>query len=154
MQTIQGTTKSKGLKIGLVASEFNDYIVKKLIAGAEEALKEFGCYEDAVILKVPGALEIPFGLQELAETAKYDALVGLGVVIRGQTSHYDHVADMSIRGSHEVGLKYNLPVLTGILTTENADQALARAGKKLENRGYTAVKGAIEMVDVIRQLHD
>ncbi len=142
-----------GLKIGIVAARFNEFIVSKLIGGAQDALVRHGVEDDNISLAwVPGAFEIPLVAQKMAESGKYDAVLGLGTVIRGSTSHYDLVCNEVAKGIAQVGLNSKVPVMFGIVTTDNIEQAIERAGTKAGNKGYDAATGAIEMVNLLRQL--
>ena len=142
-----------GLKIGIVAARFNEFIVSKLIGGAQDALVRHGVEDDNISLAwVPGAFEIPLVAQKMAESGKYDAVLGLGTVIRGSTSHYDLVCNEVAKGIAQVGLASKVPVMFGIVTTDNIEQAIERAGTKAGNKGYDVATGAIEMVNLLRQL--
>ncbi len=153
MRLLEGNVIGEGLKIGIVASRFNEFIVSKLIGGAEDALVRHGVDTDNVDLAwVPGAFEIPVIARKMAESGRYDAVLCLGAVIRGSTSHYDYVCAEVSKGVATVGLKTGVPTLFGILTTDNIEQAIERAGTKAGNKGYDAACSAIEMVNLMREL--
>lgn len=144
---------AEGLKIGIVAARFNEFIVSKLIGGAQDALVRHGVEDENISLAwVPGAFEIPLVAQKMAESGKYDAVIGLGTVIRGSTSHYDLVCNEVAKGIAQVGLQSKVPVMFGIVTTENIEQAIERAGTKAGNKGADVATGAIEMVNLLKQL--
>ena len=141
------------MKVGIVAARFNEFIVSKLISGAEDALLRHGADGDNITLAwVPGAFEIPFAAKQMAHSGKYDAVICLGTVIRGSTSHYDYVCNEVSKGVASIGLESGVPVLFGVLTTENIEQAIERAGTKAGNKGYDSAMAAIEMVDLQRKL--
>lgn len=142
-----------GLRIGLIASHFNEFITARLLAGAREALERAGVAAgDVTAVWVPGALELPQAAQRMAASGQYDALVTLGCVIRGETSHYDIVATESARGVADVARQTGVPVAFGVLTTENAEQAAERAGGSLGNRGGDAAEAAVKMANLFREL--
>ncbi len=141
------------MKFGIVAARFNEFIVSKLIGGAEDALLRHGAKEDDITLAwVPGAFEIPTAAKQMALSGKYDAVICLGAVIRGATSHYDYVCNEVSKGIAQVSLESGVPVMFGVVTTENIEQAVERAGTKAGNKGYDAAVSAIEMVDLIKKL--
>ena len=141
----------EGMKVGIVAARFNEIIVNKLLGGAVDGLVRHGVEEDNITAAwVPGAFEIPVVAKKMAESGKYDAVICLGCVIRGQTTHYDYVCNEVSKGVAQVGLASGVPTMFGIVTTENIDQAIARAGSKAGNKGYDCALGAIEMVNLIR----
>ena len=147
----EGKLNGKGLKIGIVAARFNEFIVSKLVSGAEDCLYRHDvAKEDVEIAWVPGAFEIPLVAQAMARTKKYDAIICLGCVIRGATSHYDYVCNEVSKGIAKVSLDENLPVMFGVVTTENIEQAIERAGTKAGNKGYDCAMGALEMVSLLR----
>ncbi|WP_319378191.1 6,7-dimethyl-8-ribityllumazine synthase [uncultured Methanocorpusculum sp.] len=153
MKVYEGNLVSKNIKIGIVATRFNEFIVAKLVGGALDALKRHDVHdEDIEIAWVPGAFEIPLIAEKMAESKKYDAVICLGAVIRGSTSHYDYVCNEVTKGIATVSLKSGIPVMFGVLTTDNLEQAIERAGSKVGNKGFDAAVGAIEMVNVIREL--
>lgn len=153
MRVLEGKVVGKEMKIGIVAARFNEFIVSKLIGGAEDALKRHDVdTENHVDLAwVPGAFEIPIVAQKMAESGKYDAVICLGAVIKGSTSHYDYVCAEVSKGVAAVGLKTGVPTIFGVLTTDNIEQAIERAGTKAGNKGYDAATSAIEMVNLMRE---
>lgn len=155
MKTLEGNVIGKGLKIGIVAARFNEFIVSKLISGALDALERHGVDEENVELAwVPGAFEIPVIAKKMAMTGRYDAVLCLGAVIRGSTSHYDYVCAEVSKGIAAVGLESGRPVLFGVLTTDNIEQAIERAGTKAGNKGYDVACSAIEMANLMKQIED
>lgn len=153
MKTLEGNVIGKDLKIGIVAARFNEFIVSKLIGGAEDALVRHGVDTDHIELAwVPGAFEIPMIARRMATSGKYDAVLCLGAVIKGSTSHYDYVCAEVSKGIAQVGLETGVPTLFGVLTTDNIEQAIERAGTKAGNKGYDAACSAIEMVNLIKTM--
>lgn len=153
MATITGNLVATGLKFGIVCGRFNDFINDKLLSGAVDALIRHGANEaDIDTAWVPGAFEIPLVAKKMAESGKYDAVICLGTVIRGSTTHYDYVCNEAAKGIGAVGLQTGVPVMFGVLTTENIEQAIERAGTKAGNKGAECALGAIEMVNVLKAL--
>ena len=153
MNTFEGKLVSKDIKIGIVAARFNEFIVSKLVGGAMDALIRHDVKEEDVdVAWVPGAFEIPLIASKMAKSGKYDAVVCLGAVIRGATSHYDYVCNEVSKGIANVSLDTGIPVLFGVVTTENIEQAIERAGSKAGNKGYDSALAAIEMVNLIREI--
>lgn len=153
MKVLEGNVVGTGMKIGMVASRFNEFIVSKLVGGAEDALVRHGVDTDDIELAwVPGAFEIPVIAQKMAESRKYDAVICLGAVIKGSTSHYDYVCAEVSKGIAQVSLASGIPVLFGVLTTDNIEQAIERAGTKAGNKGYDAACAAIEMVNLRKNI--
>lgn len=153
MKILEGNVVGSNMKIGIVASRFNEFIVSKLVGGAEDALVRHGVSTDNIELAwVPGAFEIPVIAQKMAETKKYDAIIALGTVIKGATDHYDYVCAEVSKGIANVSMKTEVPVLFGVLTTDNIEQAIERAGTKAGNKGYDVACSAIEMVNLIKNL--
>ena len=153
MKTFEGTLVSQGIKIGIVAARFNDFIVSRLIGGCEDTLLRHGVREEDISLAwVPGAFEIPLIASKMAKSGKFDAVIALGSVIRGSTSHYDYVCSEVSKGIANVFLNSDVPVLFGVLTTDSIEQAIERAGSKAGNKGSECAQGAIEMVNLIRAL--
>lgn len=154
MRVLEGNVVGNGMKIGIVAARFNEFIVSKLVGGAEDALKrhEVDTENDVELAWVPGAFEIPITAQKMAESGKYDAVICLGAVIKGSTSHYDYVCAEVSKGVAAVGLKTGVPTIFGILTTDNIEQAIERAGTKAGNKGYDAATSAIEMVNLMKKM--
>ncbi|GFI30621.1 MAG: 6,7-dimethyl-8-ribityllumazine synthase [Lachnospiraceae bacterium] len=153
MRVLEGNVVANGTKVGIVASRFNEFIVSKLIGGAQDALIRHGVSDDDITLAwVPGAFEIPLTAQKMAETGNYDAVICLGAVIKGATTHYDYVCAEVSKGVAAVGLKTEIPVIFGVVTTDNIEQAIERAGTKAGNKGYDAACTAIEMVNLIQNM--
>jgi len=147
----KGEPSGDGLRIGIALARFNQAVTDRLLAGALEALVKHGVAEDAIdVATVPGAFELPLCAQRMAGTGRYDALVCLGAVVRGETPHFDFVAGEAARGLSDVARAHDLPIGFGILTTETMEQALARAGGDRGNKGYEAAITALEMVQVLR----
>ena len=147
----EGKLNGSGLKIGIVAARFNEFIVSKLVSGAQDCLYRHNvAKEDIELAWVPGAFEIPLVAQAMARTKKYDAIICLGCVIRGATSHYDYVCNEVSKGIAKVSLDENMPVMFGVVTTENIEQAIERAGTKAGNKGADAAMTAIEMINLIK----
>ncbi len=141
------------MKVGIVVSRFNDFITSKLLSGAEDALLRHNVNPDDIhVAWVPGAFEIPLIASKMAKSGKYDAVIALGAVIRGSTTHYDYVCSEVSKGCANVSLNSDIPVMFGVLTTENIEQAIERAGSKAGNKGSECAVGAIEMVNLIREL--
>ena len=151
---IEGDLVAKeGMKVGIVMSRFNEIIVTKLLGGAIDGLTRHGVDEDNITgAWVPGAYELPLVAKQMAESGKYDAVIALGAVIRGSTTHYDYVCNEVSKGISHVALETGVPVMFGVLTTENIEQAIERAGSKVGNKGYDCAVGAIEMVNLKAQL--
>ena len=153
MKVLEGNVVGSNMKIGIVASRFNEFIVSKLVAGAEDALVRHGVETDNIELAwVPGAFEIPMIAQKMAESKKYDAIIALGAVIKGATDHYDYVCAEVSKGIANVSMKTEIPVLFGVLTTDNIEQAIERAGTKAGNKGYDVACSAIEMINLMKNL--
>ena len=153
MKKIEGMIVANGAKIGIVAARFNEFIVSKLVSGALDGLKRHDVKdEDIDIAWVPGAFEIPLIADKMAKSKKYDAVICLGTVIRGATSHYDYVCNEVSKGIASVSLESGIPVMFGVVTTENIEQAIERAGTKAGNKGYDCAMGALEMIDLMKQL--
>ncbi|ARP50538.1 MULTISPECIES: 6,7-dimethyl-8-ribityllumazine synthase [Caproicibacterium] len=153
MRTLEGKLVSEHIKVGIVASRFNELITNKLIGGALDGLKRHNVNDNDIDLAwVPGAFEIPLIASKMATSGRYEAVICLGAVIRGSTSHYDYVCSEMSKGIAQVSLSSGIPVMFGVLTTENLEQALERAGSKAGNKGFECASGAIEMVNLIREL--
>ena len=153
MRTFEGNVVAENnMRIGIVAARFNEFITSKLVAGAQDALRRHNVSEEDVdVAWVPGAFEIPLIASEMAKCGKYDAVICVGAVIRGDTTHYDYVCNEVSKGIAQVGLATGVPVLFGVITTENIEQAISRAGSKGGNKGYDCALSAIEMVNLMRQ---
>ena len=153
MTRYDGKLRGDGLRVAVVASRFNDLVTERLVAGARDGLVRHGVDTGSITEAwVPGALELPLAAQRLAASGEHDAVICIGVVIRGATDHYTHVASQCAAGLQRVQLDTGVPVAFGVLTTETLDQALERAGAKLGNKGFEAAITAIEMADLLRQL--
>ncbi len=152
---IEGRLQAQGLKIGILVSRFNSFIGERLVEGAVDALLRHGAVEaDLVVVRVPGAFELPPAAQKLAATGRYDALVCLGAVIRGATPHFDYVSAEVSKGIAAVSMEAGIPVTFGVLTTDTLEQAIERAGSKAGNKGFDAAMAAIEMVNLYKALQD
>ncbi|WP_342572897.1 6,7-dimethyl-8-ribityllumazine synthase [Solibacillus sp. FSL K6-1781] len=148
-KTFEAQLVGTDLKIGIVVGRFNEFINDKLLSGALDGLKRHGVDEANIDTAwVPGAFEIPFVAKKMAETNNYDAVIGLGTVIRGSTTHYDYVCNEAAKGIAKAGLDTGIPVIFGIVTTENIEQAIERAGTKAGNKGYDSAMSAIEMANL------
>ena len=153
MKVFEGRVVNQGIRVGIVVSRFNEFISSKLLAGAEDALLRHDVDPDNIhVAWVPGAFEIPLIASKMARSGKYDAVIALGAVIRGSTTHYDYVCSEVTKGIANVSLNSDIPVMFGVLTTENIEQAIERAGSKAGNKGVDCALGAIEMVNLIREL--
>jgi len=152
-KVLEGKKNAQGLKIGIIVSRFNNFVTEKLLEGAQDGFTSHGgSAEDLTIVRVPGAFEIPLAVDKMAACGKYDALVCLGAVIRGDTPHFDYVCDAVTRGIGDAVRAYKMPIGFGVLTTDDVQQAMARAGIKDANKGYEALLTAVEMVHVIRDI--
>ena len=150
---IEGMLVGKGLKFGLVAARFNDFITKKLVEGAEDALIRHGVGpEDIDVAWVPGSFEIPIVAKKMAQTGRYDAVICLGAVIRGGTPHFEYISAEVTKGIAMVGLETGLPVIYGMVTAETLEQAIERAGTKEGNQGFKAASSAIEMANLMKKI--
>jgi 6,7-dimethyl-8-ribityllumazine synthase len=153
MNVLEGIYEGSGLRIAIVASRFNEFITTKLVGGAEDCLLRHNVAGDDITLAwVPGAFEIPLAAKKLAKTGKYDAVICVGAVIRGSTSHYDYVCAEVSKGIACVSLETGVPVMFGVLTTDTIEQAIERAGTKAGNKGYDCALGALEMVSLMRKV--
>lgn len=153
MKTFEGSLVAKKMNVAIVAARFNEFITSKLIGGAMDGLTRHGVQEgDVHLVWVPGAFEIPLIASKLANSGKYDAVICLGAVIRGSTSHYDYVCSEVSKGIAAVSLQSQIPVLFGVLTTDTIEQAIERAGTKAGNKGYDCALGAVEMVNLMRDI--
>jgi 6,7-dimethyl-8-ribityllumazine synthase len=153
MKTFEGRLVAEGLKVGIIVARFNEFIGSKLLSGAIDGLVRHGMNEEDIeVAWVPGAFEIPVAAQRMAQSNKYDAIICLGAVIKGSTSHYDYVCAEVSKGVASVSLQFGLPVMFGVLTTDNIEQAIERAGTKAGNKGYDCALSAIEMANLFRQM--
>lgn len=153
MNILEGKVLAEGMKVGIVVARFNEFITSKLLSGAIDGLVRHDVNEDDVdVAWVPGAFEIPLVASKMAKSRKYDAVICLGAVIRGSTSHYDYVCNEVSKGIAAVSMENDIPVMFGVITTENIEQAIERSGSKAGNKGYECALGAIEMVNLIRKI--
>jgi len=151
-KTIQGRLNAEGLRVAIVASRWNDFIVSRLIGGAIDALERLGASNDAItIIRVPGSFELPIAAKRAAISDEYDAIICLGVVIRGETSHNEYIAAEAIKGIAQVSLETNLPIALGVVTADNLEQAIDRAGAKSGNKGFDAAMTVVELVNLFRE---
>ena len=150
---VEGQLTAEGLRFAVIVSRFNDFISSRLMEGAMDALTRHGAAKEQIFLvKVPGAFELPFVAKKIAKSGSYDAVICLGAVIRGATPHFDYVAAEVSKGIANVALESNIPVTFGVLTTDNLEQAIERAGSKSGNKGYEAAMAAIELVNLLNKL--
>ncbi|MDU2196850.1 MAG: 6,7-dimethyl-8-ribityllumazine synthase [Peptostreptococcaceae bacterium] len=150
----EGKLNGKELRIGIVAARFNELITAKLLGGAKDCLLRHDVHENNIdIAWVPGAYELPLIAQKMAKTNKYDAILCLGCVIRGATTHYDYVCNEASKGTAKVSLDTEVPIMFGVVTTENIEQAIERAGAKAGNKGYDAAMGALEMTNLLKAIN-
>jgi len=152
-ETLQGQLEGKDVRVALIVSRFNELITGRLLAGAEDCLERHGCPDkNRTVVRVPGSWELPLAANRLATTKRFDAIIALGALIRGETPHFDFLAAQVARGMAEVGMSSGIPVIFGVLTTETVEQALDRAGAKTGNKGWDAAMSALEMVNLFRGL--
>ena len=152
---VQATPNGEGLRIGVIVARFNQAVTDQLLAGALDGLRKHAVADDAIdVATVPGCFELPIAAQRMANAGRYDAVICLGAVVRGETPHFDFVAGEAARGCGDVARKFDLPVVFGVLTTDTMEQALARAGGERGNKGYEAALTALEMVRVLRGLQE
>jgi 6,7-dimethyl-8-ribityllumazine synthase len=150
---LEGKKDAHGLKVGIVVSRFNHFVTEKLLEGAIDGfLSHGGAEDDLTVVRVPGAFEIPLAIDRMAASGKYDALVCLGAVIRGDTPHFDYVCDAVTRGVGDAVQTYKIPIGFGVLTTDDVQQAMERSGIKDANKGYEALLTAVEVIHVMRAL--
>jgi 6,7-dimethyl-8-ribityllumazine synthase len=153
MKKFEGKFNGKGVKIGIVAGRFNEFITSKLVGGAVDVLKRNDVKEEDIdIAWVPGAFEIPLITKKMAESKKYDAIITLGAVIKGSTPHFDYVCAEVSKGVAQISLQTGLPIMFGVLTTNNIEEAIERAGTKAGNKGSDVAFGALEMIDLIKNI--
>ena len=152
-RVIEGKLKAQGMKFGIIVSRFNNFVTDRLLEGALDGLKSHGGEERNIdIVRVPGAFEIPLLAEKMAAGGKYDALICLGAVIRGDTPHFEYICDAVTRGIGHIVLQHRVPISFGVLTTNNVEQAMERAGAKTENKGFEAALTAIEMANLNREI--
>ncbi len=155
MRTFEGKFNGKGIKIGIVAGRFNEFITSKLVGGAVDVLKRNDVKEEDIhIAWVPGAFEIPLIAKKMINAEKYDAIITLGAVIKGSTPHFDYVCAEVSKGVAQISLQSEIPVIFGVLTTNNIEEAIERAGTKAGNKGAEAAFGAIEMINLIKEIEN
>ncbi len=153
MRVIEGNFKGEGIKIGIIGGRFNEFITSKLIGGAMDCLKRHGVEEENIDLAwVPGAFEMPLVAKKMAESKKYDAVITLGAVIRGATPHFDFVCSEVSKGVASISLESGIPVMFGVLTTNTIEECIERAGTKAGNKGFEAAAGAIEMINLLKEI--
>ena len=153
IRCIEGMMEAKGLRIAIVATRFNDFVVDRLVGGAVDYLTRHGAERETLTLvRIPGAFELPVVCRKLAASGKYDGILALGAVIRGATPHFDFVSSEATKGIAQVSLQFGMPIGFGLLTTDNLEQAIERAGTKAGNKGYDAACTAIEMVNLIQEM--
>ena len=153
MRVLEGKVVARGIRVGIVAARFNEFITSKLVGGALDGLKRHDVKEEDIdVAWVPGAFEIPLIASKMAKSKKYDAVICVGAVIRGSTSHYDYVCSEVSKGIAQVSLASSVPVMFGVLTTDTIEQAIERAGTKSGNKGFDCATGAIEMVNLLREI--
>ncbi len=153
IKTIEGALTVENAKFCLVVARWNSFVVESLLEGAIDALRRHGAKDEEItIVRIPGAFEMPLALEKIAAKGEYDAIVGLGAVIRGGTPHFDYVAGECVKGMAQVTLKHGVPVAFGVLTVDTIEQAIERAGTKAGNKGHEAAMSAVEMVNLLRQL--
>jgi len=154
-RTLEGTLDATGARFGLVVSRFNDLLTGRLLEGAIDCLVRHGAADgDITVVKVPGSWEVPFAADRLAASGRVDAVIGLGVLIRGATPHFDYIASEAAKGLAQVAMSSGVPVAFGILTTDTLEQAIERSGSKAGNKGWQAAQAAIEMVQLYRALKE
>jgi 6,7-dimethyl-8-ribityllumazine synthase len=152
-RTIQGQLNSSGMRFAIVASRFNDFVTSRLLGGALDALERTGAAEsDITVVRVPGSFEIPLAAKKLVQTKKYDAVICLGTLIRGETPHFDYLSSEVTKGIGSVALESGTPVAYGVLTADSVEQAIDRAGMKSGNKGFEAALSAVEMASLLKQL--
>jgi len=153
MKIIEGELQAKGLKFGIVMSRFNDFITTRLLEGAQDALLRHGAKEDDItVIKVPGSFEIPLAAKKMASKGNYNAIICLGTIIRGATSHFEYIAAAVSKGIATVSFETGIPVTLGVITTDTIEQAIERAGTKSGNKGWDAALSAIEMAQLLKKL--
>ncbi len=155
VRELSGGLDGRGLRIGIAVARFNQFVTQKLLDGARETLTRYGVQDgDVDIVWVPGSFELPLASKTMAQTGRYDAIVCLGTIIRGETGHYDMVANQASSGINRVATETGIPIMFGVLTTENMEQAINRAGGKSGNLGSSAAEGAVEMARILRAVRD
>ena len=151
-KTIQGRLSAEGLRVAIVASRWNDFVVSRLVSGAMDALERLGASEDAItVIRVPGSFELPLAVKRAALSGNYDALICLGVIIRGDTSHNEYIANEVFKGIAQISLETQKPISLGVVTSDNLEQAIDRAGAKSGNKGFEAAMSAVEMANLFME---
>lgn len=151
-KTIQGRLSAEGIRVAIVAGRWNDFVVSRLVSGALDALERLGASSDSItIIRVPGSFELPMAARRVAASGNFDAVICIGVVIRGETSHNEHIAAEVFKGIAQVSLETNLPIALGVVTADNLEQAIDRAGAKSGNKGFEAAMTAVELVNLYRE---
>jgi 6,7-dimethyl-8-ribityllumazine synthase len=154
MATLEGKLDGKGCRFGIIVSKYNEFVTSRLLAGAMDVLVEAGANKDAVdVVYVPGAYEIPLVARELGKSGRYDAVICLGAIIRGETPHFEFISTETSRGISRAAMEASVPVIFGVLTTDTGKQALERSGEPERNRGSEAARTAVQMADLMQQLH-
>lgn len=152
-KTIQGRLSAEGVRVAILASRWNDFVVSRLVSGAIDGLERLGASSDAItVVRVPGSFELPMAARRIASSGKYDALICLGVIIRGETSHNEHIASEVFKGIAQVSLETDLPIALGVVTADNLEQAIDRAGAKSGNKGFEAAMTVAELVNLYREV--
>jgi 6,7-dimethyl-8-ribityllumazine synthase len=153
IQSVEGALSASGLKFAIVASRWNDLIVSRLVGGAEDTLRRLGAAEDGILtVRVPGSFEIPLTAKKLAASGRYDAIICLGAIIRGETPHFDYLAADVTKGLSAIALETGVPVAYGVITADTVEQAINRAGVKAGNKGFEAAMTAVEMANLMKEL--
>ena len=153
MKEFNGTLEAKGLKVGIVVSRFNSFLTEQLVKGAVDAFVRLGGAErDLTLVKVPGAYELPLAAKKLAAKKRLDAIVALGAVVQGATAHADLINETTARAFNEISLETGVPVLDGVVSAENLEQAVERCGTKQGNKGFSAMQGAVEMANLLNNI--
>jgi 6,7-dimethyl-8-ribityllumazine synthase len=152
-EMLQGLLEGKDVRVAIIVSRFNEVVTSRLLAGAEDCLERHGCPDkNRTVVRVPGSWELPLAANRLAATGRFDAIIALGALVRGETPHFDFLAAQVARGMAEVGMSSGIPAIFGVLTTDTVEQALDRAGAKTGNKGWDAAMSALEMVNLFRGL--
>jgi 6,7-dimethyl-8-ribityllumazine synthase len=152
-KTVQGRLNAEGLRVAIVASRWNDFVVSRLVSGALDGLERLGASPEAItVIRVPGSFEIPMAARRVALSGNFDAVICVGAIIRGETSHNEHIASEVFKGIAQVSLETNLPIALGVVTADSLEQAIDRAGAKAGNKGFEAAMSAVELANLYRQI--
>ena len=152
-KTVQGRLNAEGLRVAIVASRWNDFVVSRLVSGALDGLERLGASADAItLIRVPGSFEIPMATRRVALSGNFDAVICLGAIIRGETSHNEHIASEVFKGIAQVSLETDLPIALGVVTADSLEQAIDRAGAKAGNKGFEAAMSVVELANLYRQI--